>query len=56
MCADEYSNLYETGQFLAKCNLPKLLQEELENKIVLKCAMSLQRKVCTLWKKKSKNM
>ena len=56
MCANEYSNLDETGQFLVKCSLPKLLPEESENKIVLKCAPSLERKVYTSWKKKSKNM
>lgn len=54
MCAKEYSNLDETGQFLVKCGLPNLLQEEPENKIVLKCATSLQTKVYTLWKKKIK--
>lgn len=54
ICANEYSNLDETGQFLVKCSLPKLLQEESENKIVLKCATSLQRKVYTFWGKKIK--
>lgn len=52
MCANEYSNLDESGQFLVKYSLPKLLQES-ETKIVLKCATSLRRKVYTLWGKKS---
>ena len=34
MCANEYSNLDESGQFLVKYSLPKLLQES-ETKIVL---------------------
>lgn len=48
MCANEYSNLDETGQFLVKCNLPKLIQEELESQT--------SSKMCNISTKKSKHI